>query len=182
LIINTPRPVTSDNSQDPSSAGIVQIKEEPQPLLQAEIKVVNHTLKAEVNAIRNMLTIMGWKQATTVIEENNYAFVASSQVTHIIRGMRHSELSDLYFKEKVADGTCIILKIKSEYNNSDIGTKRVPLPLFTHPITDSCDSMLFRSARTITYPNLDYGESYRSPDYCIHIFYNGERHANHGLA
>jgi hypothetical protein len=48
-------------------------------------------------------------------------------------GMRHFELADHYFKEKVADDTCIILKTKSEDNNSDIGT-RVPLSLFTQHI------------------------------------------------
>jgi hypothetical protein len=76
-----------------------------------------------------MLT--SWKQTTTVIEEDKSACVASSQVTLITRGMRHFELADHYIKEKVADGTCIIVKIKLEDNNSDIGTKRVPLPLFT---------------------------------------------------
>ena len=97
---------------------------------ESEIKAVNHTLKAEVIANRNMLTMMGWKQATTVIEEDNSACVAASQVTHITRGMRHLDLAQHYLKEKVADGSCIIVKVKSEDNNSDIGTKRVPLPLF----------------------------------------------------
>jgi hypothetical protein len=65
----------------------------------------------------SMLTMMGWKQATTVIEEDNAACVASSQVTHITRGMRHFELADHYFTGKVADGTCIIIKIRSDDNN-----------------------------------------------------------------
>jgi isocitrate dehydrogenase len=81
LITSTPRPVTSDTSQDPSSAGIVQIKEVSTSTAESEIEAVNHTLKAEVIATRNMLTMMGWKQATTVIEEDNSACVASSQVT-----------------------------------------------------------------------------------------------------
>jgi hypothetical protein len=38
---------------------------------ESEIKAVNHALKAEVTATRNMLTMMGWKQTTTVIEEDN---------------------------------------------------------------------------------------------------------------
>jgi hypothetical protein len=46
---------------------------------ESEIEAVNHTFKAEVIATRNMLTMMGWKQATTVIEEDNSACVASSQ-------------------------------------------------------------------------------------------------------
>ena len=35
-----------------------------------------------------------------------------------------------YFKEKVADKTCVIEKVESRHNNSDLGTKRIPLPLF----------------------------------------------------
>jgi hypothetical protein len=46
---------------------------------ESEIEAVNHTFKAEVIATCNMLTMMGWKQATTVIEEDNSACVASSQ-------------------------------------------------------------------------------------------------------
>jgi hypothetical protein len=67
---------------------------------ESEIKAVNHTLKAEVIANRNMLTMMGWKQATTVIEEDKAACVASSQVTHITCGMRHFELLITISKRK----------------------------------------------------------------------------------
>ena len=42
------------------------------------------------------------------------------------RNLRHLELAHLWFKEIVADGTCIIEKVDSKENNSDIGTKRVP--------------------------------------------------------
>jgi hypothetical protein len=46
---------------------------------ESKIKAVDHTLKAEVIANRNMLTMMDWRQATTVIEEDNSACVAASQ-------------------------------------------------------------------------------------------------------
>ena len=35
-----------------------------------------------------------------------------------------------YLKEKTSDGTCIVTKVKSENNYSDIGKKRVHLPLY----------------------------------------------------
>ena len=46
------------------------------------------------------------------------------------RNLRHLELAQLWFKEKVADGTCIIEKVDSKENNPDIGTKRVPKFIF----------------------------------------------------
>lgn len=97
---------------------------------ESEIKAVNHTLKSEVVANRGILNKMGWTQSATVIEEDNSACVAAAAVTHITRGLRHLSLADYYLKEKSADGTCLIVKVPSKDNNSDIGTKRVPLPLF----------------------------------------------------
>jgi hypothetical protein len=44
--------------------------------------------------------------------------------------MRHVELAHHFLKEKTTDGTCIVTKLRTEDNNLDIGTKRVPLPLF----------------------------------------------------
>ena len=51
------------------------------------------------------------------------------------RNLRNLELAQLWFKEKVAGGTCIIEK----ENNSDIGTRRVPKLIFeylTHEFVD----------------------------------------------
>jgi hypothetical protein len=73
---------------------------------------------------------MGWKQSPTVIEEDNAACVACASTPHITRNMRHIELAHHFLKEKTTDGTCIVTKVRTEDNNSDIGTKRVPLPLF----------------------------------------------------
>ena len=44
-------------------------------------------------------------------------------------------LHQLWFKEKVADGTCIIEKVDSKEDNSDIGTKRT-LDYLTHDLID----------------------------------------------
>ena len=78
-------------------------------------------------------------QEPTVIEEDNSACVAASNVTHMTRNLRHLDLSENWFKEKVADKTCVLVKVESRYNNSDIGTKRVPQSLFnalTHDLVD----------------------------------------------
>ena len=58
---------------------------------------------------------------------------------HMTRNLRHLDLAQLWFKEKVADGTCVILKVDSKENNSDIGTKRVSKIIFeylTHNLID----------------------------------------------
>ena len=55
------------------------------------------------------------------------------------RNLRHLELAQLWFKEKVADEGCIIEKVDSKENNSDFGTKRVPKFIFeylTHKLVD----------------------------------------------
>ena len=55
------------------------------------------------------------------------------------RNLRHLDLVQLWIKEKVADRTCIIEKVDSKENNSDIGIKRVPKHTFdylTHNLTD----------------------------------------------
>ena len=106
---------------------------------ESEIKAVNHTLKSEVISNRGILNQMGWKQLPTVIEEDNKACVDASTVLHMTRGLRHLAITENYLKEKFADGTCVLRKIDSKNNNSDIGTKRLDFPLFNHltyPLTD----------------------------------------------
>ena len=97
---------------------------------ESEIKAVNHTLKSEVIACRGQLNAMGWKQEPTVIEEDNSACVYASNNMHMTRNLRHLDLAQMWIKEKVADKTCILVKVDSKENNSDIGTKRVTLPIF----------------------------------------------------
>jgi hypothetical protein len=80
--------------------------------------------------------MMGWKQSTTVIEQDNSACVAAASVPHITRGMRHLDLAERHLKEKTQDGTCLVVKVASADNNADIGTKRVPLVNFLGMVLD----------------------------------------------
>ena len=75
---------------------------------ESEIKAVDHTLKAEVISNRGILNSMGWKQEPTIIEEDNQACVFASEAKHMTRNQRHLDLAELWFKEKVAEGTCIV--------------------------------------------------------------------------
>ena len=82
---------------------------------------------------------MGWIQQPTLIQEDNQAYVCASEAKHMTRNLRHLELAQLWFKAKVADGTCITEKVDSKENNSDIETKRVPKLIFeylTHKLVD----------------------------------------------
>ena len=68
-----------------------------------------------------------------------YSECNATEAKHMTRILRHLELAQLWFKEKVADETCIIEKVDSEENNSDIGAKRVPKFIFdylTHKLVD----------------------------------------------
>lgn len=103
---------------------------------ESEIKAVNHALRGEIIANRGILTAMGWKQETTVIEEDNKACVDASKILQMTRNLRHLDISQNWFKEKTHEGVCKIIKIDSAQNNSDIGTKRVPEKLFNY-LTDS---------------------------------------------
>ena len=88
---------------------------------------------------------MGWKQAPTVIEEDNKACVDASVISRMTRGLRHLALTENFLKEKYADGTCVLSKIASADNNSDIGTKRVTRPIFEKLTNEIID----KSQRTI---------------------------------
>ena len=106
---------------------------------ESEIKAVNHTLKAEVIANRGILNMMGWVQGPTSIEEDNQACIYHSKAAHMTRNLRHLDLTENWVKEKVADGTCVVVKVKSCDNNSDIGTKRVSLPIFNKLLNQIID-------------------------------------------
>ena len=106
---------------------------------ESEIKAVAHALKADIIACRGILNTMGWTQDPTHIEEDNAACVFASKSTHMTRNLRHLDLADSWIKSKVADGSCLLIKIDSKNNNSDIGTKRVCQSLFnalTHSLVD----------------------------------------------
>ena len=58
---------------------------------------------------------------------------------HITRNLRHLDLAQLWFKKIIADGTCVIVKVDSKENKTDIGTKRVSKIIFeylTHNFID----------------------------------------------
>ena len=104
---------------------------------ESEIKGVNHTVKAEVIANRGILNKIGWEQEPTKIEEDNQAAIYHSKATLMTRNLRHLEHCTNRIKEKVLDKTCVLVKVASADNNSDIGTKRVPISTFTRLIEDS---------------------------------------------
>ena len=82
---------------------------------------------------------MGRKQEPTMIAEDNQACVYASEAKHMTRNLSHLDLAQLLFKEKVADSTCIVQKVESKENNSDIGTKCIPKQIFdglTHNLID----------------------------------------------
>ena len=72
----------------------------------------------------------------------NQACVYASEAKHMTRNLRHLELAQLWFEWNVADGTCIIEKVDSKENNSDIGTKRVPKFIFEYVIHKLGDKSL----------------------------------------
>ena len=85
------------------------------------------------------MNAIGWIQQPTIIQEDNQACVDALKAKHMTRNLLHLELAQLWFKEKVADGTCIIEKVDSKEKNSDIRTKRVPKFIFeylTHKLVD----------------------------------------------
>jgi hypothetical protein len=110
---------------------------------ESEIKAVNFTLKAEVIACRGILIAMGFPQPPTVIYEDNQACVYASKHEHMTKNLRHLELTEMWFKQKVTDGTCVLVKIDSKLNIADIGTKRLNNPLFA----DLTCSLVDRSLR-----------------------------------
>jgi hypothetical protein len=74
---------------------------------ESEIKAVSHCLKADVIACRGILNI----QDPTPIEEDNAACVYMSNVEHMIRNLKHIDLTDSWIKVKVKDKTCIVTHV-----------------------------------------------------------------------
>ena len=97
---------------------------------ESEIKAIHQCLKKEALAMRGMLVLMGFPQDATIFEEDNQACVYASMIPHMTRGMRHLDLAKLLIKEKVEAKEIKLLKVASAENTSDLGTKRLALPLF----------------------------------------------------
>ena len=112
---------------------------------ESEIKAVNQCLKEEALALRGMLNLMGFPQDATIIEEDNQACVYASEIPHMTRGMRHLDLAELLIKEKVDAKEIKLLKVASADNTSDLGTKRLALPLFNKLTSRIIDKSLRRN-------------------------------------
>ena len=76
-----------------------------------------------------IINAMGWIQQPTIIQEDNQTCVYASEAKHMTRNLRHLVLAQLWFKENVADGTCIIEKVDSKENNSDMNSSSGTLPI-----------------------------------------------------
>ena len=99
--------------------------------VRSEIKAVNQCLKEAALALRGVLNLMRFPQDATFIEEDNQACASASKIPHVTRGMRHLDLAEqLIIKEKVDAKEIKLLKVASADNTSDLGTKRLALPLF----------------------------------------------------
>ena len=96
---------------------------------ESEIKAVDQCLKEEALAMRSMLILMGFLQDATIIVEDNQTCVYAFEIPHMTRGMRHLDLAELLIKEKVEAKEIKRLKVASADNTSDLGTKRLALPL-----------------------------------------------------
>jgi hypothetical protein len=116
---------------------------------ESELKTVNHTLKAETISCIAILNAMGFKQGTVPFYQDNAAVVYAARQPNMTRGLRHLDLNEMYFKEKQEDDTIRLIKIEGTENPADLGTKRVPWPIFAK-ITDGickCKSKFYKAWR-----------------------------------
>ena len=97
---------------------------------ESEIKAVNQCVMEEALPMRGMLILMGLPQDATIIEEDNQACVFASEIPHLTRGMKHLDLAEILIKEKVESHKIKLIEVASADNTSDLGTKRLALPLF----------------------------------------------------
>ena len=89
-----------------------------------------------------MLIMMGIPQDAIIIEEDNQACVYASEIPHLTRGMRHLDLAEMLIKENVESKEIKLLKVASADNTSNIGTKRLALPLFNKLTSRIMDTSL----------------------------------------
>ena len=106
---------------------------------ESEIKAVNQCLKEEALALRGMLNLMEFPQDATIIEEDNQACVYASDIPDMTRGMRHLDPAELLIKENVE---IKLLRVASVDNTSDLGTKRLALPLLNKSTSRIMDKTL----------------------------------------
>jgi hypothetical protein len=102
---------------------------------ESEIKAINHTLKCEAISTRGLLEAMGFKQGPVMIHEDNMAAVYAAKQPNMTKGLKHLDLNEMYFKEKQAEGVIKVVKIHTDDNKADLGTKRVGWPIFAKVVS-----------------------------------------------
>jgi hypothetical protein len=113
---------------------------------EAEIKAINHTLKCETISNIGLLNAMGFKQEPVKCFEDNMAAVFAAAQPNMTKGLKHLDLNEMYFKEKQAEGVIKVVKIHTDDNKADIGTKRVGWPIFAKVISSIvvCKNKFFK--------------------------------------
>jgi hypothetical protein len=93
-----------------------------------------------------MLEAMGFKQGPVIIHEDNMAAVFAARQPNMTKGLKHLDLNEMYFKEKQAEGVIRVVKIHTDDNKADLGTKRVGWPIFAKVISQivECKNKFFK--------------------------------------
>ena len=113
---------------------------------ESEIKAINHTLKAETISNIGLLNAMGFLQKPVIIYEDNMAAVFAARQPNLTKGLRHLDLNEMFFKEKQAEEVIKVVKIATDKNHADLGTKRLAWIIFAKFISMlvSCKNKFFK--------------------------------------
>lgn len=62
------------------------------------------------------------------------------------KGFKHLDLNKMFFKEKQAEGVIKVVKIHTNDNKADLGTKRVGWPIFSKVVSSIlvCKNKFFK--------------------------------------
>lgn len=106
-----------------------------------------HTIMAEVISCKAMLELMKFKQQPILIEEDDKACVDAAIKPNMTKGSRYLQLTEMFFKEKLANDTKRIIKITSGKNCADLGTKGLMWPTFSKLVCQivTCTNSFFQS-------------------------------------
>ena len=91
--------------------------------MESEVKSICTACKNHVVPMRKLMQAIGFKQAPSVIYEDNSAVVTLSKANHLMKGMRHLPLWLNWIQELQHDGIIVTTTVKSKENLADIGTK-----------------------------------------------------------
>ena len=113
----------------------------------SEIKAINHTLKTDTISNIGLLNAIGFKKKPVIIYEDNMAAVFAARQPNMTKGLRHMELSEMYFKEKQEEGVIKVTKIGTKDNLADLGTKRLAWPDFARfaSVLVTCKNKFFKA-------------------------------------